>query len=70
MKPHELKLIEMKIEQNYKYTGSHYCESCGHSKAPVGNKCSICYMIDIKDAMSPEEFEAYENEYFTGVSFR
>jgi hypothetical protein len=69
MLPHDLKLIELKIEQNSKYTGPRYCESCGHSRAPVGNKCSICYMLDIRDAMSPEEFEAYENEHFTGVEF-
>ena len=70
MKLHDLKLIESKIEQSNDYEGEFHCHECGKFKAPSGNKCGVCYMLDIKDAMSPEEFEAYENKHFTGVEFK
>ena len=67
MKPHDLKLIELLIKQSNDYKGNLYCRKCGKFEAPSGNKCGVCYMLDIKDAMSPEWFDKYENEHLKGV---
>jgi len=78
MKPHDLELIESRMTENDDYDDSyvgnikfkHWCKTCGHCHSDPKNACNICQLIKIKEAMTYEEFKAYDNKHFKGVDFK
>ena len=43
-----------------------WCTKCGLNKSARGNSCSTCYLVELSDKMTPNEYEAFKSEVVTG----